>query len=255
VLKKKPAVATTTPTPNRVEKVVIKQEEKKELLNVTYPKKTAGEIDNAKIDPNMIVETKVKHVKDMIIAGNFKLGKDNSPLWKNFDDSKLERPAMDGVHGHDWSAPIGNKFQTGFKIASPVKEEKKENNRIISDDLPATTYSTTVGDLPDRKNVLQVQLPTSTTKTTEHTIDPRTQLPPNLTPQHHGLEPTKFLQAKEKSLPEVHEALKVNQQLENKAGKMIKSMVSDLNPDKMAIKIVTTNKQEQPALKLTSTQK
>jgi len=203
----------------------------------------------------MIVETKTAHVKDMIIAGKFALGKDNSPLWKNFDDSKLERPAMDGVHGHDWTPPIGNKFDTGFKIASPYKAEKKDINRIISDDLPAATFSTTVGDLPDRKNVIQIHLPTSTTKTTEHTIDPRTQLPPNLTAIHHGLEPTKFLQTKEKSLPEVNEALKINQQLENKAEKMIKSMASDLNPDKMAIKIFTTNKQEQPALKLTSAQK
>jgi len=202
----------------------------------------------------MIVETKVKHVRDMIVGGNFPLGKDNSPLWKNFDDSKLERVAFDGIHGHDWKAPIGNRFQIGFKLASPSQPEKKEI-RIIADDLPPSSYSANSGDLPSRKGVLQVTIPTSTTKTVEHTIDPRTQLPPNLTKQAHGLEPTGFLQAKEKSLPEIHEALQVNQQLEKKAGKMIKSIQSDVNPDQMTLKIVTTNKQEQLSLKIDTQKK
>jgi hypothetical protein len=47
-------------------------------------------------------------------------------------------------------------------------------------------------------------------------------------PKAHGLEPAKFLQIGQKSVPEIHEAIKVTQQLEKKADKLIKSMVSDV---------------------------
>jgi len=46
-------------------------------------------------------------------------------------------------------------------------------NRVIANDLPAKTYSPTSFDLPQRKDVLQSQMPTMITRTIETKTDPR----------------------------------------------------------------------------------
>jgi len=58
-------------------------------------------------------------------------------------------------------------------------------------------------DPPKRINVIQVDLPTSTTKNIEHTIDPRTQITPDLKLTSHGINPvkTKFLQVEVRPEP------------------------------------------------------
>jgi hypothetical protein len=46
-------------------------------------------------------------------------------------------------------------------------------SRIIANEFPLKTYSQTVFDLPLRKDVIQTQIPNSTTRTFETKIDPR----------------------------------------------------------------------------------
>jgi len=119
-----------------------------------------------------------------------------------------------------------------FKIASPVPPQKI-GRRIIPDDLPPNTLTKTQWETeaPLRKNVIQINLPTSTTKTIEHVIDPRIQLKPDLKHVLHGVEPVKnanFLQLKLNSKPNENrdhiieknnEALEIAKDVDSKAQK------------------------------------
>jgi hypothetical protein len=229
------------------------------------------------MDTMMEIKSKTQNVKDLILAQNLKGAKDNSPLWKNFDDTKLERPMMDGLHNeHAWKPIMGVTAHTKFKLASPGTQIKLPPlPRIIADDLPATTMTKTAMDIPIRKNVLQIDVPISKTKTIEHTIDPKTQLKPDLKSVKHGLEPAhkKFIQVSEhpvseekplhpKSQPEKHhehhpknktpnhvtEALEVTQNVEKRAKALTESIEKKGGPE-MLIKMAMTNKQETPDLR------
>ena len=46
-------------------------------------------------------------------------------------------------------------------------------SRIIADELPATSYSQSSFDMPKRKDVIQIDIPQATIKTTEEHEDPR----------------------------------------------------------------------------------
>lgn len=47
------------------------------------------------------------------------------------------------------------------------------SQRVIANDLPSKTYSRTVFDLPERKDVIQTTIPSSVTRTFETSTDPR----------------------------------------------------------------------------------
>jgi hypothetical protein len=99
---------------------------------------------------------------------------DNSPLWKGFDKTSFSKVKYNGIHGNVWAPPKGNPGSDGgFKhIASPYPGAKpKKGPRIIANDLPAKTMSASSFDLPKRKNVIQINLPDSTTKTTDYSYN------------------------------------------------------------------------------------
>lgn len=62
----------------------------------------------------------------------------------------------------------------GFNhVASPVPRPERPVSRIIADEFPGKTYSKSVYDMPLKSEVLGVNLPQSTTRTVETSIDPR----------------------------------------------------------------------------------
>lgn len=170
----------------------------------------------------------------------------------------------------------------------------KPQKRIIADELPATTVSKSVYDLPQRKNVIQIDLPVSTSKTINYEIDPRTQLEPDVKgTKFHGIDPEKptkhgvFLQKSEteviplgmdkKSPPiqkpkqekksanqkkaDAHmgnatkDALEAAKQVEQKAKKMAESIdAKQVQPGQLLIKVAMTNRREKPDLQITTPQ-
>ncbi len=169
-------------------------------------------------------------------------------------------------------------------LASPVKK-KKEGPRIIADDFSPNTNSHSNYDIPQRKHVIQIDVPTSTKKIIEHTIDPRLQLTPDLKNKFHG---TKFLEVKSKPTPEVkkaalpknqakpkehheltkkvvhstsaEEVLHAAQDIERRAEKLSKGInvynlflnIKVSSPDKLSIKMMMKNKEEKPSLRLST---
>jgi len=103
--------------------------------------------------------------------GNIPQAKDHSPLWTGFADPNYENSKYNGVHGNPWTPKEGNTSpNNGFtKIASPLPKAPvaKPVDRIIANDLPARSFSASSFDLPARKNVIQINLPNSVTKTSE----------------------------------------------------------------------------------------
>lgn len=97
--------------------------------------------------------------------------KDPHPLWAGFNEPNYAKVGYNGVHGHPWEPATGNtQGNNGFtKIASPVPvaPAPKKVDRIIANDLPATSHSASSFDLPARKNVIQINLPNSHTTTSE----------------------------------------------------------------------------------------
>ena len=87
-----------------------------------------------------------------------------------------------------------------MKPASPMPP-KVPSAKIIADDLPGYTMSASAYEVPKRVNVIQIDLPVSTSKTISHVIDPRTQLTPDLKAVKHGVNPVKFLQVNLRSAP------------------------------------------------------
>jgi len=81
----------------------------------------------------------------------------------------------------------------GFNhVASPhPAAASKSGNRIIASDLPSAGKSASSLDLPARRNVLQIDIPTSQTQTTSFNYNAGTQQAPNMKLQFHGIEPVK----------------------------------------------------------------
>lgn len=46
------------------------------------------------VDPGLEIKPSTPNVRDLILNGAFKEGKDRSPLWRNYDDRNLTRPAF-----------------------------------------------------------------------------------------------------------------------------------------------------------------
>jgi hypothetical protein len=181
-------------------------------------------------------------------------------LWKNFNDAKFQKPLMNGVHGGNWAPPLASPGNGGFKIASPVPKAKV--NKIIAKDLPSSSISGSSFDLPKRKDVVQIGLPTSRQKTIQYEIDPNKKnthfgktsyfgSKRMITPKPIGLK--RFLQV-ELSPSKINEvkndALTAAQTVENKAASLTSLISKNPLANSMIIPIVTTNKQEQPSLKI-----
>lgn len=102
--------------------------------------------------------------------------------------------AFNGVHNPmDYKPPTAGKGTGGFKISSPSPKRKPlKGDRVIAADLAGPSKSKSVFDLPDRKNVLQIDVPTSTTKNISYHFNAQRGIQkPNMKLQFHGTESVK----------------------------------------------------------------
>ena len=98
--------------------------------------------------------------------------KDRHPLWRNFNHNNYERPFKHGIVGPQWQVPLAEDDK-GFKhIASPMPRPDVVR-RILPNEFPPVTYSPSSFDMPMRKDVVQIDLPQATIRTTEESSDPR----------------------------------------------------------------------------------
>lgn len=102
--------------------------------------------------------------------------------------------AFNGVHNpRDYSPPLAGHTTGGFKISSPSPKRKPlKGDRVIAGGLAGPSTSTSVFDLPDKKNVLQIDVPDSTTKNISYKYNAQRNVhKPNLKLQFHGTESVK----------------------------------------------------------------
>lgn len=172
---------------------------------------------------------KYKNIHD--ILRNYPAAKDNRDLWKNMDDGNYKPVAFNGVHNpHDYKPPVAGHSTGGFKISSPSPKRKPlKGDRVIAGDLAGPSNEKSVFDLPDRKNVLQINMPDSTSKKISYHYNSNLNVQePNMKLEFHGTETVKK--------PTYH-------------GKFIE-MESDVKPmDKKAIKKAIAKKKAQKAAK------
>jgi len=222
------------------------------------------------------MDTRPVHVQEMIIGNPNNMVKDRSPLWKNFRRNNFERPFMHGVVGPQWQVPLAEDNR-GFKHISSPMPKPEVVRRIQPSDLPPVTYSPTSFDLPMRKDVVQVDIPSATIRTTEENIDPRFPAKKPVakvtgTLYHgtgsvdpavvHGL--TSFLQKKSKSRKRLN-AAKIKKQshlhrvegiaaakaAEAKSHNMLYSVVNEpAGSNKMILGVELLNNYEQPDLRI-----
>jgi hypothetical protein len=118
------------------------------------------------------VDTQPRHIQDMVIGNPNTLSKDRHPLWRDFNTHKYERPFNHGVVGPQFEVPLADDNRGFNHIASPMPRPQVAR-RIYPNELPPVTYSPTSFDMPMRKDVVQVDIPEATIRTTEENIDPR----------------------------------------------------------------------------------
>lgn len=195
-----------------------------------------------------------------MLLGGFPPVDADAHLWKNFNNAKYQSPVMNGVHGGNWSPPLADPGNGGFKISSPVPKAKV--NKIIAGDLPSATVSGTSFDLPKRKDVVQIDLPVSRQKTIQYEVDPTKKnntfgrksyfgSQRMIKPKPIGLK--RFLQI-DLSPSQIstarNDALNAAQTAEKKAAELFGKISANPLATQMIIPIVTTNKQEQPSLRI-----
>jgi len=147
-------------------------------------KKHQNKLNKNKPDPK-----KYKNIHD--ILKNYPAAKDNRDLWKNMENNNYNSVAFNGVHGpHDYKPPTAGTSTGGFKISSPSPKRKAlKGDRVIAGGLAGPKTSASVFDLPDRKNVQQIDMPVSTTKNISyHYNAQRGTKQPNMKLQLHGTE-------------------------------------------------------------------
>merc|ERR1712032_133740 len=135
---------------------------------------------------------KYKNIHD--ILKNYPAAKDNRDIWKNMPAGGYNSVEYGGVHHpHDYKPPQAGTAPGPFKISSPSPKRKPlKGDRVIAADLAGPSTSKSVFDLPDRKNVQQIEMPVSTTKKISyHYNSQRAIKKPNLKLERHGLEPIK----------------------------------------------------------------
>jgi len=211
---------------------------------------------------------KVKHVSE--ILQNYPHAKDNHDLWRNFESSGFKKVIYGGIHGdHSYKPPQGGFGNRGYNhIASPHPASVgRSKSRIIASELPSPSKSGTSFDLPARKNVLQIDIPSSTTQTTTYSYNASTQKEPNMKLQFHGIEPVKptfhgkFIELKSE-VKESKPSKKVFKKVENdldfnkakedtlKTAKKVENIATTLlsqvhaAPSQMSVPIHVSNKKE-----------
>jgi len=158
------------------------------------------------------------------------------------------------VHGHNWAHKVGGNGPNGFKLASPAKGYKPpKGNRIEATPIPSASISASSVGLPPRKNVIQIDIPSSTSKFTSYSYNA------NLKPKDfhndvklHGIDPKplmthgRFLQmnkrkGKKSKLQKIAEdAIKQAKKVEKKAAELGKKVTAE--PNKMVVNLHFTNK-------------
>ncbi len=115
-----------------------------------------------------------KHISETFYGGNPNtLPKDRHFLWKDFRQNQFERPFFHGVVGTShWQVPYAEQPPQYSHISSPVPRPNYRE-RVIASDLPPVTHSHTSFELPKRSDVVQIELPNSSTHTSEKYADPR----------------------------------------------------------------------------------
>jgi hypothetical protein len=115
-----------------------------------------------------------KHISETFYGGNPNtLPKDRHFLWKDFRQNQFERPFFHGVVGTShWQVPYAEQAPQYSHISSPVPRPNYRE-RVIASDLPPATHSHTSFELPKRPDVIQIELPHSSTHTSEKYADPR----------------------------------------------------------------------------------
>jgi hypothetical protein len=98
--------------------------------------------------------------------------RDHHPLWRDFHDNRFQRPYMHGVVGPQWMPPVAEQ-DDGFNLISSPTPKPELARRIHADELPPLSYSQSSFDMPKRRDVLQVDLPTAIIRTVETHDDPR----------------------------------------------------------------------------------
>jgi len=161
--------------------------------------------------------------------------------------------------------PHGNlNSDGGFShISSPhVTPPAIKLDRIIASDLPGVTTEASRFDMPSRKNVIQVDIPQSSTKTTEFAYN--AQAHPDANPMErravfHGINTVvektlhgRFLEVDTTYAPKINNvkeaALKEIKEVEEKAGALAGSVV--VKPDNLIIPIHMVNKKEHNTLEI-----
>ena len=120
------------------------------------------------------VDTSIPHIRDFTQGNINNAAKDRHPLWNDLSNNNLNKPFYHGVVGPSWR-PQDSEIDNGKNIiSSPIPKPDHNENRVIANDLPATTFSSSFHfDLPLRKDVQQITIPTQVTKTTTERFDPR----------------------------------------------------------------------------------
>merc|ERR1711957_936267 len=158
----------------------------------------------------------------------------------------------------------------GFKISSPSPKRKAlKGDRVIAADLAGPSTSKSVFDLPDRKNVQQIDMPMGTTKNISYHYNAQRNIKqPTMKLEKHGTEsvtkkvthgtfiemsseisPAKKKMAKRvsnvngKSFKKAKdEALKIAKHVENCSGVVAKKVI--VKPNKLVIPILSAMKRE-----------
>lgn len=130
-----------------------------------YPVQTSAQFTEGANPPQNIAET--------FYGGNPNtLPASSHFLWKDFKKNQFQTPFMHGVVGPTWRVPTPEEGAPYTHISSPVPHSKYDT-RILPHDLPAVTHSATSWDMPKRKDVVQIDLPSGSTHTREMYADPR----------------------------------------------------------------------------------
>jgi len=193
----------------------------------------------------------VQHISE--ILGNVDSDADKFKLWNNLNDPNFSKVSFNGVHGHIWSPPLAGTGNGGFKISSPHSSSSKKVSRVIANVLGSGTKSGSSFDLPSRKNVLQIDIPSSTIKTTTYSYNASTETPPNTKVKKFGVskENHRFLQ-NDRLTPKVKSSIEGTlnqaQNIEQTATKLLGQISS--SPTNMVIPIHTKNKKEKNDLTL-----
>jgi hypothetical protein len=151
--------------------VVISSEKKARKIHKSH---NHGDLLPTPINERMEkMEYEPKHISETFYGGNPNtLPQDRHFLWKDYHRNQFIRPFMHGVVGPMWKIPAGDAQGAYKHIASPMPKPDW-SGRIVPTYLPPNTHSHTSWDLPKRQDVMQAELPYSTTHTRELYQDPR----------------------------------------------------------------------------------